>query len=409
LGDPRCAQRLDDDSFLQTASGAAQIGVVFDSDREAPIEAINAVTSMPAGKPFRRRRRLVLVAVFLLTLSLGASLVSVWRDRQPVYGGRPLTEWAADLTASAPERSAAAREAVRVLGPRAVPTLIRLVRQPDPVLARPLLKVAARCSPAAHETLSRWLRLGPHREARSQAMLALRHLGPVAEPAVPTLARIVNRPPDELRVQDWMQATYALGRMGPAAVAPLLDAFTNAPAGLRAHPLLALAEVGPGAAEAIPVVLAVFANQPEADWSALGAFLCAAGGAATLPHFYGYLDSPESTLRFKAAEVLYRMAECSSEVRDALTAAGGAQSPRVRFEVVKALGRLKPTRGAVARVMLQALDAPDEALRLEGARWLEERLSPAALGYLLANESPEVQARARRLREAAGGLPWSVR
>ena len=165
LGDPRCAQRLDDDSFLQTASGAAQIGVVFDSDREAPIEAIDAVTSMPAGKPFRRRRRLVLVAVFLLTLSLGASLVSVWRDRQPVYGGRPLTEWAADLTASAPERSAAAREAVRVLGPRAVPTLIRLVRQPDPVLARPLLKVAARCSPAAHETLSRWLRLGPHREA----------------------------------------------------------------------------------------------------------------------------------------------------------------------------------------------------------------------------------------------------
>ena len=361
------------------------------------------MTTLPPETSFWRRNRRRLAATVLLALAVGVPLLSARRERQPAYQGRLLMDWAADLAVQNTARSAAAREAIVALGPQAVPTLIRTVRRPDPALAGPLIRVGRYLPLATYQTLCDWVKPTANATARSHALRALALLGPVAEPAVPTLARITRAPPPNQRVTEWMQATQALGKIGRAAVAPLLDAFTNAPDHLRVHPLLAFAEVGPAAAEAIPAVLAVFTTKPNAEWSALAGFLCAAGGETTLPQFLQHLDSPDPVLQFKASEVLYQMAECSSAVRDGLIAAGGTQPTRVRFEVVRALGRLSATRGVVARFMIHALQDPDEGIRLEGAVWLRERLSPAAISYLLANESAGVQARARQVLDTVPG------
>jgi HEAT repeat protein len=232
----------------------------------------------------------------------------------------------------------------------------------------------------------------------------------VAEPAVPELARIVCAPPRERRFAEWVQATHALGHMGPAAVAPLLRALSDAPDHLRAHLLPALIDVGPGAAEAIPQIVALFVRKPDANWSGLAGFLCAVGEDKALPHLYPLLVVPDPVVGSKAAEVLGQMAETSAVVREAMIAASTTQPPAMRLELVKRLGRLERLYTAVARAMLRAVDDPDAAVRAEGAHWLRQRLSPTNLDRLLASEPPDVQSRARQhLLDAGQSLSSPVR
>jgi HEAT repeat protein len=329
-------------------------------------------------------------------------LVSARRDQQPVYRGRLLPDWVADLAHQDPAQSRAAREAIVALGPDAVPALIRTVNRSDPVLARPLVRFGRYLPAVVYRTLFDWMKPTQNANARAQALQALALLGPTAQSAVSTLARLTRSPPAGPEVTEWMLAVQALGKIGPSAVDALVEAFTRAPDSLRVHSLLALAELGPAGTKAIPVVLAAFPTLPQADGSALAGFLCAVDGETTLPQFCQLLASPDPALRFKASEVLCRMARGKEAIRDGLIATWATQTPSVRLELLRALGRVDPPRGAVGRFMVHALEDPDEPVRLEAAAWLRERLSPTALRFLLANEPRELQARARQV---LGGSP----
>jgi len=361
-------------------------------------------TTLPLKDSFWRRNRFLLGLGLILILTAAVTLTSAWRGRQPVHDGRPLMDWAADLTANAPERASAAREAVLSLGPRAVPTLIRAIRRPDPVLAWPLLEASARWAPATYGTLLRWLGIDSIRAARGHALVALAILGPTAEPAVPALARMIRRPPSTRNAGEWMQAAYALGRIGPAAAQPLAAVFSEAPVSLHAHLLNALADLGPQAVDAIPTVLSSFEKKPDSPWAALAQFLRSAGGDKALAHLYPLLADDDVLLRMRVGEVLSQIAETNREARTSLIEASTTESAPVRLELLRLLGRLERLDTAVAHRMLRALEDPDQAMRDEGARWLGRRLSPANLDRLLALEPADVQARARQRLGAGSGL-----
>ncbi|HOA62101.1 MAG TPA: hypothetical protein PLY00_15025 [Verrucomicrobiota bacterium] len=361
-------------------------------------------TTLPPRNSFWQRTRFLLALGLILSLTAAISMTSAWRCRQPAYEGRPLMDWAADLTANDPERVTAAREAVLSLGPRAVPTLIRAIRRPDPILAWPLLEASARWAPATYGTLIRWLDIDSIRGARRHALVALAILGPGAEPAVPALTRLIRRPTSTRNAVEWRQAAYALGRIGPAAAQPLATVFSEAPVSLHAHLLNALADLGPQAVDAIPTVLSAFERKPDSPWAALAQFLRAAGGDKALAHLYPLLADEDGLLRMRINEVLSQIAETNLEARNALIEASTTEPGPVRLELLRLLGRLERLHTAVAHRMLRALDDPDQAMRGEGARWLTRRLSPANLDRLLALEPADLQARARQRLGAGPGL-----
>lgn len=366
-------------------------------------------TTLPPRDSFWRRNRFLLALGLILALTAAISLTSASRGRQPVHKGRPLMDWAADLSANDPERATAAREAVLSLGPRAVPTLIRAIRRPDPVLAWPLLEASARWAPATYGTLIRWLGIGSIRAARRHALVALAILGPAAEPAVPALARLIRRPPSTRNAGEWMQAAYALGRVGPAAAQPLATVFSEAPVSLHAHLLNALADLGPQAVDAIPTVLSAFERKPDSPWAALAQFLRAAGGDKALAHLYPMLADEDVVLRMRIRDVLSQIAETNLDARAALIEASTTEPGPVRLELLRLLGRLERLHTTVAHRMVRALEEPDQAMRDEGTRWLSRRLSPANLDRLLALEPADVQARARQRLGAGSGQDANAR
>ena len=366
-------------------------------------------TTLPLKDSFWRRNRFLLALGLILALTAAISMMSAWRGQQPVYRGRPLMEWAADLAASEPERAKAAQEAVLSLGPRAVPTLIRAIRRPDPILAWTLLDASARWAPAAHGTLIRCLGIDSIRSARRHALVALAVLGPEAEPAVPALTRVIRRPPSNRNMGEWMQAAHALGRIGPSSAGPLAAVFSEAPVSLRTHLLNALTDLGPHAVDAIPIVLSSFEREPDSPWAALAGFLRAAGGDRALSHLYPFLTDEDVLLRTRVGEVLAQIAETNLETRNSLIAASTSEPGPVRIELLRLLGRLERLHTAVANRMLRALEDPDRAMRDEGARWLSRRLSPANLERLLALEPADVQARARERLGAGSGSDADAR
>ncbi len=361
-------------------------------------------TTLPLRDSFLRRNRFLLAVGLILVLTAAISLTPAWRGQQPVYDGRPLMDWAADLTADDPQRATAAREAVLSLGPSAVPTLIRAIRRPDPVLAWPLLEASARWAPAMYGTLIRWLGIDSIRGARRHALVALAILGPAAEPAVPALTRMIRGPPSTRRAGEWMQAAYALGRIGPAAAQPLAAVFSEAPVSLHSDLLNALADLGPQAVNAIPTVLSSFERKPDSPWAALAQFLRSAGGDTALAHLYPLLVDEDVLLRMRIGEVLSQIAQNSLDARNTFIEASTTEPGPVRFELLRLLGRLERLHTAVAHRMLRALEDSDQAMRDEGARWLSRRLSPANLDRLLALEPADVQARARQRLGAGSGL-----
>lgn len=184
---------------------------------------------------------------------------------EPVYQGRRLTEWLRDLreappaTAEGAARQAAATDAVRRIGVKALPTLLALAR------ARPagsgLRGWMARLQGRARFVQFNWrYGKGPPPGLREKLLLALAGsgsaflrspllvgqddswlaakgfiaLGPLAEPAIPDLARMLTNNATS------QEAAICLIAIGPVAA----PALTNANASLRR-----------AAAEALPIRL----------------------------------------------------------------------------------------------------------------------------------------------------------
>jgi peptidoglycan/xylan/chitin deacetylase (PgdA/CDA1 family) len=204
-----------------------------------------------------KKRRLALCLSFILVLA--GIFFAGSRSNDPVYQGKRLTEWledcvpyqeASDDDLSLAERAKRQRaiEAVRQIGAKALPQLIKMLR------SRPawIYKVDD-----VLENYSRGrIRLVSERYP-SPSQLALdgfEILGSRAEPAIPELTHLMRE------VATCQEAGMALVPIGRAAVPALTQLLTNSVRYVQTEALLALGDIGRPAREVTPILERIVTN-----------------------------------------------------------------------------------------------------------------------------------------------------
>jgi HEAT repeat protein len=143
---------------------------------------------------------------------VGIGVVAFWPgEREPEYEGKNLSEWLWIVKTNSPPRVAPSpqADAIRHIGERAVPWLLRWVRYKSPPWRWRLDPV-----------------IGPDRgiERSRNGWIAFRVLGPMAGSAVPELTRMAN---DSNSPFDCREALYTLRYMGDRGFQPVLDVLKN--------------------------------------------------------------------------------------------------------------------------------------------------------------------------------------
>ncbi len=160
----------------------------------------------------------LLAAALVLSSAICFALVVSTRESEPVWEEKPLSAWTDDLaTGSSKEVRGTAEQAIRHIGLRALPGLLRMLRSTDGFLQRAL----------RHFTLGRggWqfppvtARELPAHEQHVRAALAFEALGRIGRPAIPVLRKILLHNSEPEFVAD------ALVGIGPEGVAIILDAL----------------------------------------------------------------------------------------------------------------------------------------------------------------------------------------
>jgi HEAT repeats len=216
-------------------------------------------------------------------------LMVMLRPDEPVYNGKPLSFWVDRVRKSGADQ-AQARQAIRQVGPTAIPFILQQIRHQDPLdqkvyravwsklpgyvqrrLPKPLPEpldagrfkhqVASILSSLGQPALPRLrtaLRVG-NSDVRFVTVLAIGSIGPKAEETIPAVTKLVNDPDGTVRVQ----AIFALMTLGPnrktaipALIAALHDNNQGPKPGhtvyVRECAAFTLGEIGPEARSAIP-------------------------------------------------------------------------------------------------------------------------------------------------------------
>jgi hypothetical protein len=127
----------------------------------------------------------------VMLLGLSAAALGQTRPaaiKEPVSGGRPLSEWIADLKGLAPQTRNAAAYEIAGMGPAAaaaVPALIAALDDPIAAVRFPVTVALMEIGPAAKAAVPRLLVMVDEEindEIAASARRALRHIDPAAVP-----------------------------------------------------------------------------------------------------------------------------------------------------------------------------------------------------------------------------------
>lgn len=161
------------------------------------------------------RRKISWLAVFWI---VATAVGIVLHDRfmaGPVYNGAPLSVWLRLLDDPSPQTRDRARDAIRHLGPAAMPLVMEWLDWSDSLLRRLLIAWVA-----ADEQHLNFHPLEP-KERRRLALDACDVLGPDAQPAVPKLLTLANAPNPEL------DAPFVIARIGGSNALPALTRLSG--------------------------------------------------------------------------------------------------------------------------------------------------------------------------------------
>jgi hypothetical protein len=283
------------------------------------------------------------------------------RGSEPVYNGKTLSQWmaarkmtdATDPRFPTPEL-ALAIEAVRQMGTNALPFLIDDLRARDPLIWRKIpgplyfrFKFLYRARSADYRG-----RGGPH-ERNEQAVFFLRAMGPLAEPALPQIAKCLEHPETAgpaLEVLNFYASNDQM-RPGPEVTAALLKAMTM---GNRYVRHLAANTVGlfrVDADLAVPALLRTL-HDPAAEVraSAAGALGYRVRAPVIVPALAGVLDDPDRYVRRWA---VWRLGTYESNAAPAVPKIVGCLSDadvEVRTEATNAIKLIDPEAAKTAGV-----------------------------------------------------------
>jgi HEAT repeat protein len=128
----------------------------------------------------------VLGAMVLMLSSPALSQTTARTPGEPVAGGRPLSEWIADLKGLSPQTRNAAAYEIAGMGPAAaaaVPALIEALDDPVPAVRFPVTVALMEIGPAARAAVPRLKTMMDEEindEIAASARRALRHIDPAA-------------------------------------------------------------------------------------------------------------------------------------------------------------------------------------------------------------------------------------
>lgn len=175
--------------------------------------------------------------------------------------------------------------------------------------------------------------------ARRHAAQALGVMGPPAAEAVPALIEVLND--ENFTTRGY--AELALGRMGSAAVLPLIDALHHQSYRVRRGAVRALAEVGSEAGPAIPHLIEAMASE---DWLIRAHAAYALGRArpmteGVVPALIALLKNDvDYRVRNYSANALAEIGPVNEEIAPALQQALKDKSPDVREVARYALDKI---------------------------------------------------------------------
>jgi HEAT repeat protein len=253
-----------------------------------------------------------------------------------------------------------AEDALVAMGPRAVPSLIRIMVNParrygydmqshrvKPVLER--IGVAA--VPAFIDLLD-----DPDRDVRAHAARGLLYLGPQAIEAAPALCAVLADEDVNIR----RTARYALVGMGPEIIPQLIDVLRQDNLAAKSQAAEALSDFGSVASDAVPALIEVVESNPKDKYlygnavHALGTM----GSAAkeVLPLLRKTIEGRELT--FREAEILLalaRLAPHDGETINTLTAALACPDGSVRRAAIRGFGEIGPDAIAFAPELIRLI------------------------------------------------------
>jgi HEAT repeat protein len=220
-------------------------------------------------------------------------IASLRQPREPEYDGQPLSDYLRSLTYSQVRLERSARDAIRAMGSNAVPYLIKILDARESRFKNGFNEVANRLSFIR-------FRFAPLEARQVQAAMACQELGPIATPAIPSLARLIDDP-----------------RLGSWAVA-------------------ALAEIGP---QTFPLLTnALYSRWPATRFAAVGHLRLARPRERAVAPLLMALSSQEANMRCMAAESLGALGLPSPEIVAALTKCLDDPDPNVQVIAARGLG-----------------------------------------------------------------------
>ena len=237
----------------------------------------------------------IVVVIALFTSSCGS------RSRQPVYNGRTLSEWASDINPGNPEATRdQAKQAIRQIGTNAIPFLLEELRAFSEINR-------------ANFNPFEW------QDRRNNIYNAFAALGPIAEPAIPSLTDLMDSGSFAAYI-----AADALAEIGPKGDIPLVKTLTNGSLAIRVGIAQTISETGTNADIAVPALIQC--STFESSEQELSAVL--RGCSATALGIVG-VNSPET--------VVPALIRCLED-----------KDYRTRFIAVRALGKFgKQAQSAV--------------------------------------------------------------
>ncbi|EEF58071.1 HEAT repeat domain-containing protein [Pedosphaera parvula] len=316
--------------------------------------------------------RSFLPGIFTAALLAGFAWL-VLRPHEPVYQGKTLIVWLQETYEAGGDTKAEERaeEAIRALGAEALPVLVEGVRGQSSVFR-------AIVNDLGRDKSMHFLHLPPQDGLRQKVVWAFNILGARAKPAVPELARLLDPKDHDVAVT----AVKCLGNIGPEArdaVREMVRLYELAPKGQRGEELrywtaLALADVGPVAQLAIPVLSAT-TNSPAAEFA-----LIKIRGDSFLPYIESLKDTSNEARWNQRAMLVSRIGTNTEVVVPLLVAGLQTTNKSLHATALRALGQIHSQPEICIPAMIPFLKSTNVFVRrtsLEGLRSFGMAARPA--------------------------------
>jgi len=255
---------------------------------------------------------------------------------EPIWNGRSLSAWTEDLaTGSSKEIRETAEDAIRHIGPAAIPSLLQMLRSRDTVLHRVLVSITRELNRRQSTMV---FGVTSATEKCDRAAMAFEALGPLAHSAIPDLKKLLVRQSDPQFVAD------SLAAIGPEAVSAILECLPKV-APEKRYFLFSAAAKWPSQHEAIQLALLRSinsSNQYERRCAAefLGRFK--QQPSTTVPVLIAALQDPELLVRLQALQSLAEFGTNASSAVGPVRALAQNQSWFPPDQVSNVLMRIEP-------------------------------------------------------------------